>query len=565
MQDYNQGYSIVQTNTAIQSSIEQLQFIEDQSDIDNSLNMELEAGCQIARMLGYNIDGEKYPCAWGHITSAGSTAKYDSLWNARAINCYPLALKAAAKKLQLEFLKHYLYNKRLTLCTSWECQNHTVDQVLQLHKSIYQQLVEQSDKSLINLYFNLVSNLRIEHLGMASFYAEHWDAKQPVILVPSSSSDSWEKALKLLGFGSKQLIKIDVNEQMQVDINALQRVLQNAELKKIPILAVIAVLGTSKFGSIDAINQVSTLREEYEKKGLTFYFHIDASWGGYLASLFYDEQYQLLAYQEIKKQFKSFPSESVYQAYTAINKADSVTVDPYKMGYLPFGTSAFICKNREIAYLTKGDIFTKAPECQSHQIDHLKAYILDGTKPGAIAVACCLAQRKLPLNNAHFGQFIGKSIQACEYFIEGINQLSSTLTDYVNIHIPLNPESNIICISINPVNNSNLKVMNNFTDSLYALLKPTLDDLSKTFCTKVSIFHQDLGHVDSKQFVRKLGLDEQGFVYSIEDKSTQDNHLMILRHTLLTPSLIGHSDYQSFINIYLKMLWNCIVELSRKE
>ena len=43
---------------------------------------EIEAGQQLCKMFGYNIDPEKKntPTSWGHITCGGTVANLESIW-----------------------------------------------------------------------------------------------------------------------------------------------------------------------------------------------------------------------------------------------------------------------------------------------------------------------------------------------------------------------------------------------------------------------------------------------------------------------------------------------------
>ena len=44
-----------------------------------TLDMELAAGRDLARMFGYAVDESCEPCAWGHLTSGGTVAEYEAL------------------------------------------------------------------------------------------------------------------------------------------------------------------------------------------------------------------------------------------------------------------------------------------------------------------------------------------------------------------------------------------------------------------------------------------------------------------------------------------------------
>lgn len=62
-----------------------------------TLEKELEVGRQLARMFGYATDSDAEPCAWGHLTSGGTVANYEALWNVRSVKFYALALQAGAR------------------------------------------------------------------------------------------------------------------------------------------------------------------------------------------------------------------------------------------------------------------------------------------------------------------------------------------------------------------------------------------------------------------------------------------------------------------------------------
>lgn len=534
------------------------------------VDMELEAGVQIADMLGFNTNPAIYPCAWGHITSAGNTANYDSLWNARAISCYPLALKAAANKLALELKISPSSDKTIAQCSSWKCQNFSIDEVLELQEFVYQQLLTETDRATSHQFFAEVKLQRVEHMGMASFFAEHWEAKQPIVLVPTTTCNSWVKALKLLGFGGNQLIKLDVDNRMRIDINSLERILVNAEHKKIPILAVVGILGTTEFGSIDPLAEIVQLRDQFKVRGLNFYLHIDASWGGYLSSIMRNEDQGMISLAELQKQFKYFPSQSTYDAFSAIKEADSVTVDPHKMGYLPFGTGAFISKNREITNITKDEEYT-ASEKIAHadqKTGQLAQYILEGTKPGSIAVSCCLTQRILPLNNKHFGQILSKSIHASEYFYDRIKLTIKKLKSQVNIVLPMEPDTNIFCLALNPVKNTCLTRMNRFSNRVYQGLKITAEQPEQNkafFCSQTSLLHQNLGSEDAQYLLKKLGINESSFVAKIKNPEKETDSIDVLRHTLLNPWLLSQIDGDNYIDRYCDYLEKVILEVVKKE
>ncbi len=540
-------------------------------DASNTIDMELEVGLQIAEMLGYNTNADHQPCAWGHMTTDGTTANYESLWNARAISFYPLAMKAAAKKLHLDLKVSLSSEELLSQYSSWDCQNFTVDEVITLQKYCFQQLVNMKGLQTAKNFFKQVNQHRVEHMGMASFFAEHWDAKQPMLLIPATAHSSWEKSMRLLGFGTSQIIKLDVNNRMRLDTESLERVLSHAEQKKIPIMAVVGTLGTAEFGSIDPLAEIVQLREHFNIKGLNFYYHIDAAWGGYLSSLFRNNDGSLISYSEIKEQFKYFSSQNIFEAFSTINEADSVSVDNQHLDYLPFSNGAFICRNQEVVNILSQNCTFILAEDLTNTHSHLKQfdeYILEGTKSGANATACCITHKMLPLNKTNFGKLLSNSIHSTEYFVERTQQIIENLKQQVNIVIPMEPDTNLVCVAINPINNDCLTRMNRFSKRVYERMQniPEALMLNKLlFCSDTSLLHSNLGNEDAQHLLETLGIRNSSFVVNIEDPKKQTNSIHVLRHTLLNPWLLTKTSGLNAIDRYCDYLEKVIIEVVNKE
>jgi len=94
------------------------------------------------------------------------------------------------------------------------------------------------------------------------------------------------------------------------------------------VLAVVGVLGTTEFGTIDPVHQLVALRDACAPRGQAFAVHIDAAWGGYLATLFRDSDGKQIPHARVCERFHYFPSARVYRAFTSMRRVDSVTVDP---------------------------------------------------------------------------------------------------------------------------------------------------------------------------------------------------------------------------------------------
>src|SRR3546814_14050062 len=60
-----------------------------------TVDLEVQVGLQLARMLGYVHDPAAPDCAFGHLTSGGTSANLQALRLALALKAFPVALRTA--------------------------------------------------------------------------------------------------------------------------------------------------------------------------------------------------------------------------------------------------------------------------------------------------------------------------------------------------------------------------------------------------------------------------------------------------------------------------------------
>jgi len=122
---------------------------------------------------------------------------------------------------------------------------------------------------------------------------------------------SMDRAAAILGLGTKNLIKVAVDNHGRMDTTALEQHLLRAEQQgKIPFF-VVATAGTTVRGAYDSIKKLLALRDKYG-----FWLHVDGAWGG-----------AVVVDDGLRSRFLA-----------GLEEADSFTVDFHKM----FGT-ALMC------------------------------------------------------------------------------------------------------------------------------------------------------------------------------------------------------------------------------
>src|SRR5690625_1881182 len=253
-----------------------------------TLPLELEMGLQLAAMFGFNTDPAHEPCACGHATYGGTIANNEGLWYFRAVRYWPLAAAQAMRAAGFDPgpLRHGPEN--FVDADDWTLFNLPVDTVINMRRELFAAMDARLDRRQARQLAERIESERVEHLGIAEFHARHPDFGSPVVLVADTAHYSWEKALKLLGLGGAQLKSVALNERMRMDEHALEEPLAELNAKRRPVLAVIGILGTTEFGSIDPLHEIIAARQRRGRQGREFAVHMHVVRGGYPAGVFRD-------------------------------------------------------------------------------------------------------------------------------------------------------------------------------------------------------------------------------------------------------------------------------------
>lgn len=506
-----------------------------------TVELEVKVGLQLAGMLGYVNDPARPDCAFGHLTSGGTLANYQALRLALAQKAFPVALLAAGVP-------------DLALPEDvWQAFNlhpHAATALL----AAWQAWLAQASPGDRRRWQARVQGERIEQRGLAGFFAAHPTLKLPKVLAPITAHYSWSKGCKLLGLGRAQL-ELLPERGMRIDADALEATLERCLRERQPVLVAVAVMGTTEYGTIDPIDAVVDARQRFAARGLGFAVHVDAAWGGYLATLFRNEDGSLRAREEIAAGFNAFPSPEVYSAIAALGDTDSVTVDPHKLGYLPYGAGAFICRDhRAVALLSEEADYVfhgEAPKDYMGRYRSLGQFIPEGSKSGAAVAGVYVTHKVLPLDHAHFGRLPAQTIRSAEAFHARALRFAGDLHDVVRAVVPFAPDSNLVCFALNPVGNRHVAAANAFVRRLHDELRsdPSKPLQDKQFFGSVTTLRPEaLGESETRRILDALGLD----VATLGEDG--GDRLMILRHTLMNPYLIDHENGISYIDRYFDYL-----------
>lgn len=158
--------------------------------------------------------------------------------------------------------------------------------------------------------------------------------------------------------------KVATDYQGRIDINALEE-----KLKKGDVGTVVCTMGTTGLGAVDPLDEILELQKKYN-----FRIHADAAYGGY---------FKLLTNLD----------EETTKKYSAIDRVDSIVIDPHKQGLQPYGCGCVIFKNPEVAKFYIHD--SPYTYFTSDEL-HLGEISLECSRAGASAVALWATHQMMP-------------------------------------------------------------------------------------------------------------------------------------------------------------------------
>ncbi len=402
--------------------------------------LEIDVGNDLCRMLGFSVPTQWPPppgvvVPWGHITCDGSVANIEGLWAARNAKFFALALRealrheaslVAAKDLPVRLLDGKT-QKLIDIDDAWTLLNLKIDDVVSLPQRIKD--TYEIDPSVT---VGALHSYSVQNIGMVDFYARLLTGvASPVAMAPATRHYSWPKAAALLGLGQNSLKGIHVDLQARMDVHRLKSALDECLANKQPVIAVVAVIGSTEESAVDPLRAIIDLREDFRARGLDFSIHCDAAWGGYFNTIRtlcgaaaapstsataatldatvapHVQRLAFLArFERLLAEIPSLPmSDYVNQQYAALADADSITVDPHKAGYVPYPAGSVCYRNsamRDLISLKAPVVFHSASE------PTVGIYGVEGSKPGAAAAAVWLAHKVIPLSQAGYGKILGQ-------------------------------------------------------------------------------------------------------------------------------------------------------------
>ncbi len=393
--------------------------------------LEVEACEDLCQMLGYK---EETPKPWGHLTCGGSTANIEALWAARNLKYYPLSFLEGLNNKYPTVADKFTVTRPsggdpvlLKGLELWDMLNLSVDEVLSLFERAVNDY-EEVDETDLN---EAIDPWTLQNMGFIDFSAKFLTDStvgDGVILVPASRHYSLPKGAALLGVGAKNLHSIELDTHGRMNTDQLKEEINKYitgnvdDGKRHPIIAVVAVFGSTEEGTVDDLEAILQLQNnDYRVQDVDFAVHADCAWGGYFASL-------------IDADSAGVPravSDYVINQYKQLGNTDTITIDPHKTGYLPYPAGALCYRNMTMRTLIAfgAPYINNAPGATPPELS-LGDYGIEGSKPGAAAAGVYLSHAAIPLTPHGYGKLMTLTAYNCKIFHWKLVEMSADDPDF---------------------------------------------------------------------------------------------------------------------------------------
>jgi aromatic-L-amino-acid/L-tryptophan decarboxylase len=166
------------------------------------------------------------------------------------------------------------------------------------------------------------------------------DFSSGVVYASNFVHHSMWKAFHAAGVNPRRIRAIDVDQQFRLDAGKLALQMRQDVEQGLKPMMVVATAGSTNTGTIDSLNEIADLCETYSA-----WYHVDAAYGGFFCFTEYGKA-----------------------KLAGIGRADSITLDPHKGLFLPYGTGAILVKNSEDLKNTFSHQADYIPEKASEQV-----------------------------------------------------------------------------------------------------------------------------------------------------------------------------------------------------
>jgi glutamate/tyrosine decarboxylase-like PLP-dependent enzyme len=250
------------------------------------------------------------------------------------------------------------------------------------------------------------------------------DFEGPVMLVPQSKHYSWPKGSWLLGLGKSGCIPVNLDRHGKMCVKDLNQKIESAIENGRPIMMVVSVAGTTELGAIDPVDEVAETLAQWKKRGIDIWHHIDGAYGAFFASLGSHTEETL--------------GSKAAKAFKAMPLSDSLTLDPHKLGYVPYASGTFLCRTyRDYALVPHRPAYVQM-DIRSDR----GPYTIEGSRSAAGAVATWLTGKTVGFNEEGYGRILGRTVTVKKKLERALKESG------LEVWLAPHTETNVLCFTV---------------------------------------------------------------------------------------------------------------------
>ena len=445
--------------------------------------IEAEVAQQLAEMIGYDPAR-----SWGHLTSGGTIANFEALWIARNVFYHPVAARLATRDLGIDISVVLPDDTRASLkdLDLWQLLNIRPTCSLDLWEKLWLAAPGPLIESTLRSHALATLGYQDYSRQLAAEFGDQLAAG--VVLATGTSHYSWAKIVAALGLGTNQLLFVPVDAHCRMDPDALWEQILSLSARHVPIMACVTTCGTTEEGAVDDLQDILEVRARAEwELGVTFHLHSDACYGGYAASLTRASDGSRLSVREIQTACgeTQWPTDQWVRSISALENADSVSIDPHKLGYVPYPAGAFLLKDMRGRELVATDPpYLALADSEKDKQPVLGRFIFEGSKPGAAAAAVWLSHRTLPLTSDGHGSIIASTMRGTRTLYALLGE--ADFSPFKVVRLP-EPDINIVCFFVDHPSLTSVSEINTLNEMIFKTLSPDPDRSAPYIITRTTL------------------------------------------------------------------------------
>ena len=233
------------------------------------------------------------------------------------------------------------------------------------------------------------------------------DPKRLAILISEDAHFSMKHAVRMLGLGEQSIVKVPVDINRRIDVNALPSII--ASLNR-DVFCIVATTGTTSTGAVDPLFPLTEIA-----KGLGAWLHVDGAYG--------------YAYRLLPEWAELFAGDDL---------ADSICWDPHKQLGAPIPSSVLFVRDRADfgRMALYSDYFNRAEDVEPN--------------PGLKSPPSTRGMAALPLVTILRGQGLQRVLSDLRIPLEAVRQLADYLETQPDFELCHRPDTGILCFRLIP-------------------------------------------------------------------------------------------------------------------